>query len=127
MKMEHLYSAMKTTLSRVLLVMMLLLVMSREGAGQGLTVTMDPLSTSACCEYSQPCSCSAGVTISGGLPPYQILVFDPSNVIIDTSQVVTGICPGVYTFQVRDANNVTVTVSVPVGINCCKLTCKDKR
>ena len=52
-------------------------------------------------------------------------MFDPSNTIIGNTQTVTGICPGVYTFQVRDANNVTVTVSVPVGLNCCNLTCKD--
>ena len=125
MKMERHLNYMKSLRFRISMILSLLMTYASFSFGQGLTVTMDPLSTSACCTFSQPCSCSAGINISGGLAPYQILVFDPSNIIIGSTQVVTGICPGVYTFQVRDANNVTVTVSVPVGINCCKLTCKD--
>ena len=90
-----------------------------------LTAVMDPLSTSACCTFSQPCNCTAGITVTGGQPPYQIFIFDPSNNIIGSGPFIGNICPGTYTFEVRDVNNALVTVSVPVGTNCCNLVCKD--
>ena len=62
--------------------------------------------------------------MTGGLPPYSILVLGGSGPV-GTSACVSNLCPGTYTFIVRDANNVTVQFPVTVGASCCQLFCRD--
>ncbi|MBL7922958.1 MAG: PKD domain-containing protein, partial [Bacteroidia bacterium] len=91
---------------------------------QPLTVSVDPLCTTFCCQPAQPCSCSAGVLVSGGVPPYTYLVFGSSG-LVGNSACVNGLCAGTYNFEVRDANNNMVIFPVTIGGACCKINCKD--
>ena len=53
----------------------LFVMMISTAAAQGpLSVSLDPLCSTNCCSSNAPCSCSAGVLVTGGLPPYSILV-----------------------------------------------------
>ena len=100
------------------------LMVSSAMAQGPLTVLSDPLCSTNCCSPAQPCNCSAGIKITGGLPPYSILVLTPGGPVIN-STCVSGLCPGTYVFSVRDANNVTVQCPVTVGQSCCHLNCRD--
>ena len=118
---------MKTSISAKMLVFFLFLLMGKLTSvyAQGpLTVVKDPLCNTNCCSAVIPCSCSAGVLVTGGLPPYSILVLGGSGPV-GTTACVSSLCPGVYTFIVRDANNVTVQLQVNVGASCCHLNCRD--
>ena len=60
------------------------------------------------------CDGSASVSISGGTPPYSILWDDP---LAQTTLVASGLCAGIYTVTITDANgcasNTTVTINEP--------------
>ena len=48
----------------------LFVMMISTAAAQGpLSVSLDPLCSTNCCSSNAPCSCSAGVLVTGGLPP----------------------------------------------------------
>ena len=113
---------MKTSISAKMLVFFLFLLMGKLTSvyAQGpLTVVKDPLCNTNCCSAVIPCSCSAGVLVTGGLPPYSILVLGGSGPV-GTTACVSSLCPGVYTFIVRDANNVTVQLQVNVQFSFVK-------
>ncbi|MBL0030894.1 MAG: hypothetical protein IPP27_01500 [Bacteroidetes bacterium] len=106
--------------------MLCIFVLMHSGVfAQGpLTVVPDPLCSTNCCSSGQPCNCSAGITITGGLAPYSIFLPTPSGPVLNMT-CVGGLCPGTYVFSVRDANNVTVQCPVTVGQSCCHLNCRD--
>ncbi len=98
-------------------------------AGGPLTATTDPVCTSKCCEYSNPCKCSAGVIITGGVPPYSILVIQQGGSgPVGFTACVTGLCPGSYDFHIRDSKQpqpTDIVYTVTIGGPCCKLNCRD--
>jgi hypothetical protein len=96
------------------LVSLFVMMLSTTMAQGPLNVVPDPICNTNCCSSQAPCSCSAGVLITGGLPPYSILVLGSSG-LVGTTACVGNLCPGAYTFVVRDANNVTVQLQVTVG------------
>lgn len=106
------------------LVSLFVMMLSTTMAQGPLNVVPDPICNTNCCSSQAPCSCSAGVLITGGLPPYSILVLGSSG-LVGTTACVGNLCPGAYTFVVRDANNVTVQLQVTVGGSCCHLNCRD--
>ncbi|MEP7264016.1 MAG: PKD domain-containing protein, partial [Bacteroidota bacterium] len=93
-----------------------------------LTAATDPVCTSKCCAPANPCNCSAGVIISGGIPPYSILVTPTGGgAPVGTTACVTGLCPGSYDFHIRDnsTNQTTIVYTVTIGGPCCVLNCRD--
>lgn len=112
----------KSILRLILLAFMLLNFNSIANAQ--LTVVDDPICMTNCCSATQPCNCRAGVSISGGIPPYTVVVTNGTG-IVGNSACLGNLCPGTYTFEVRDVTNQTVFHSVTVGGNCCKLLCRD--
>ncbi|MBL0102327.1 MAG: PKD domain-containing protein [Bacteroidetes bacterium] len=94
-------------------------------AGGPLTVSTDPNCSSHCCSPTIPCNCSAGVIVTGGIPPYMINVFGATG-IVGQGACITGLCPGTYTFEVRDQGTLNPVIhQVTVGGSCCKLLCRD--
>ena len=86
---------------------------ARAQAGGPLTAVTDQVCTSKCCQLSNPCNCSAGVTITGGAAPYQIIVFPHrGSTPVGFTACVNGLCPGSYDIRVFDSNvdNVKVTI-----------------
>jgi len=57
------------------------------------------------------CDGSADVTIIGGTPPYSILWDDP---LAQTTPVASGLCAGIYTVTVTDANGCIETASITI-------------
>ncbi len=99
----------------------LLLSIFAEIASAQLTVVPDPACSANCCTPTS-CNCTAGVIASGGTAPYTYQVLGPSGPA-GTSACVTGLCPGNYTFIVRDALGATTVLQVQVGGVCCHITC----
>ncbi|MBK9402473.1 MAG: hypothetical protein IPN36_17030 [Bacteroidetes bacterium] len=89
-----------------------------------LRATSDPLCTTIVAVSSQPCNCTAGVLVTGGIPPYSYTVFSGTNVIGNTA-CVSNLCPGTYVFEIRDAQNNQIVFPVSVGLTCCTLNCVD--
>ena len=89
-----------------------------------LSATNDPLCSVQCCDTLQPCSCTAGVIVSGGVPPYSYLVLGGSGPV-GTTACVTNLCPGSYTFIIRDSVGAMLYYQVTVGGVCCTLNCSD--
>ena len=86
-------------------------------------ITIDALSPPTDLTFSStPLSCptmTSDVTISGttgGIVPfeYQIILPTASATAYQTSNVFTGLAPGTYTFQVRDANDCTYAESYTI-------------
>jgi len=115
---------LSTEKSRKLIFLFSFLFTVQFGFSQNLTVIADPLCSTACCVQTNPCSCTAGVLVSGGVPPYSYTVFGNTGVVGNTA-CVSNLCPGSYVFNVRDFNGVTVLFPVTIGGPCCKLNCKD--
>ncbi|WP_100614517.1 beta strand repeat-containing protein, partial [Confluentibacter citreus] len=87
-------------------------------------VTIDPLDPPTDMSFSNtPLSCPSNTTdvtitsVTGGTGPleYQIIAPSGSATAYQTSNVFSGLAPGTYTFQVRDANNCTYseTYNIP--------------
>ncbi|MBK7888987.1 MAG: PKD domain-containing protein [Bacteroidetes bacterium] len=89
-----------------------------------LTATVDPLCTTNCCSSSQPCNCTAGVLVTGGIPPYSYTVWSGTNPV-GYAACVPNLCPGTYVFEIRDAQNNQIIFPVTVGLTCCTLNCAD--
>ena len=86
---------------------------TRSQAGRPLIAVTDQVCTSKYCQPSNPCNCSAGVTITGGVAPYQIIVFPQGgSTPVGFTACVNGLCPGSYDIRVFDSNvdNVKVTI-----------------
>lgn len=60
---------------------------------------------------------SAELSISGGVPPYQVIWFDTNNQVIDTALKITQLSEGVYLYQIYDqfgqTNSGSITISSP--------------
>ena len=117
--------ALKNVIRKISFLISFMVLMVFNSFAQGpLTVVLDPVCSTNCCSAVVPCSCSAGVIVTGGLPPYSILVLGGTGPVGNTA-CVSNLCPGTYTFIVRDANNTVVQYPVTVGASCCKLMCRD--
>lgn len=68
-----------------------------SGTGGSLSVSVTPTPANTCVA---PCDGSALATASGGLAPY---TYAWSSIPVQSTQNVTGLCPGTYTVVVRDA------------------------
>jgi PKD repeat protein len=122
--MKLLLSLSNLRIYRKHLFVILALMLTSAFANAQMTVTTDPICTSTCCGSQQPCTCSAGVLISGGVPPYSILVLGPYGPA-GTAQCVSNLCAGTYTFRVTDINGQLVQHQVIIPSNCCNLVCRD--
>lgn len=96
------------------------MVLDQIGCGQGATFTVaDPLpllvSTSTT-QTSGICDGTATVNISGGVGPYSVQWNDPSN---QTTTTALGLCVGIYTATITDANGCQRIVSVVVNDPLC--------
>jgi hypothetical protein len=105
-----------TYIRNILYIILLIIVTNIDVYGQPLSAQVDPSCTVKCCTSTQPCSCSAGVIASGGIPPYIYSVFGSSG-IVGTTACVTGLCPGNYLFVIRDAANNQISIQVPLTLN----------
>lgn len=74
-----------------------------------LTVVANPTPQSA----PNVCDGSIVASVTGGTPPYTYVWSNSS-----TSQVMQGLCPGVYTATITDANGCTATVQGTVAASC---------
>ncbi|GGK31884.1 T9SS C-terminal target domain-containing protein [Yeosuana aromativorans] len=86
-------------------------------------ITIDPLNPPTDLTFSNPITCSAStssITITGttggtGTLEYQIVAPAASSTAYQTSNVFSGLMPGTYTFQVKDANDCTYSESYTIN------------
>ena len=76
-----------------------------------LTATVDQVVDALC---SGATDGSIAITVVGGVPNYDVVWSGP-NGFNSTSEDITGLAPGVYTANITDDNNCTVSVSATVG------------
>lgn len=60
------------------------------------------------------CDGAVNTTVSGGTQPYSFAWLDAANNVVLTTQNATGLCAGLYTFQVTDANGCVLTNQVVI-------------
>lgn len=60
------------------------------------------------------CDGAVNTTVTGGALPYSFAWLDASNTIVLNTQNATGLCAGVYTFRVTDANGCELTNQVVI-------------
>jgi gliding motility-associated-like protein len=96
------------------------MVLDQFGCGQGASITINNpdqlLVSTSTTPTTGVCDGTATVNISGGVAPYTVQWSDPAN---QTTATATGLCSGLYTATIIDANGCQRTVSVVVNDPLC--------